>query len=429
MLSSIRPPLFSHRLLKGWFVFSLAGIFFLYELFCRASFGSMSMVFAQDLDLDALTVSSVSSAYFLAYSLMQLPVGVMIDQYGVKKVGVCSIIITALGTLLFSISTSVLMAWVARFTIGLGSAFAFAIMFKIILDWFPHQYLGVMGGATQILGMVGPILAGAPFVLTLVVTNNNWRLIFQGVFGFGCILALFFFVFVKDKSKGEKANSPLHVNSLERITVKEKIVMLIKIKQVWFISIFAFFVYPAVEVIGSMSGVTYLEHFFSQTASAGAVSFVWLGLGLGSLVVGLISDRLGNRKKVLLACAFLGVVTSIFLNWLSINSYVVFSILMLFLGVAAGAQTLSFALMIENVPPMLAGTAVGFNNMFVLLGVWVSQNITGIVLNFFSTNCAGVYGYQVALTVGCTLFFMLAFIIGSVVIKETNCKRVMASRR
>ncbi|WP_151193228.1 MFS transporter [Cysteiniphilum sp. JM-1] len=424
MSSLVQPNLFSRKLFKGWFFFSLAGIFFLYEFFCRASFGSMNTVFAHDLHLDALTVSSISSAYFLAYSLMQLPVGILIDHFGVRKVGTFAIIVTALGALLFSFATTVAVAWVGRFAIGLGSAFAFAMMFKIILDWFPHQHLGVMGGMTQILGMIGPILAGAPFVLMLVITDNDWRLIFHGVFIAGCVLAFFFFLFVRDKSKRQVDKT--EVNNKSALTVKQKLVMLIKIKQVWLIAIFAFFVYPAVEVIGSMSGVGYLEHYFSQTISASAVSFVWLGLGLGSPLVGLLSDRLGRRKQVLLACAVFGVIISLLLNWLAIDSYVIFSILMFLLGVAAGAQTLSFAIMIENVPASLTATAVGFNNMFVLLGAWAAQNVTGIVLNQFSKGGENisVHGYQVALTIGCTLFFAIAFVIGLLTIKETYCKRL-----
>ncbi|GGF94978.1 MULTISPECIES: MFS transporter [Cysteiniphilum] len=424
MSSLVQPNLFSRKLFKGWFFFSLAGIFFLYEFFCRASFGSMNTVFAHDLHLDALTVSSISSAYFLAYSLMQLPVGILIDHFGVRKVGTFAIIVTALGALLFSFATTAAVAWIGRFAIGLGSAFAFAMMFKIILDWFPHQHLGVMGGMTQILGMIGPILAGAPFVLMLVVTDNDWRLIFHGVFIAGCVLALFFFLFVRDKSKRQV--DKIELNTKSTLTVKQKLVMLIKIKQVWLIAIFAFFVYPAVEVIGSMSGVGYLEHYFSQTISASTVSFVWLGLGLGSPLVGLLSDRLGRRKHVLLGCAVFGVVISLLLNWLAIDSYVIFSILMFLLGVAAGAQTLSFAIMIENVPASLTATAVGFNNMFVLLGAWAAQNVTGIVLNQFamSGENISVHGYQVALTIGCTVFFAIAFVIGLLTIKETYCKRL-----
>ena len=418
--------LFSKTLLKGWLLFSLAGTFFLYEFFCRASFGSMNSVFAQDLHLDAITVSAISSAYFLAYSLMQLPVGILIDHYGVRKVGTCAVIITALGCLLFSFANTALVAWVGRFAIGFGSAFAFAMMFKIILDWFPHQHLGVMSGMTQILGMVGPILAGAPFVLMLVLTDNNWRLIFHWVFVLGCLLALCFFLFIRDKNKiQDKQNQKVALVTGHKISVKEKLIMLIKIKQIWIIAVFAFFVYPAVEVIGSMSGVGYLDNFFSQTISASAVSFVWLGLGLGSPLVGLISDKLGRRKIILMACAIFGIIISLLLNWLPSHSYVIYAVLMFFLGVAAGAQTLSFAIMIENVPPVLTATAVGFNNMFVLLGAWAAQNVTGIVLGNFSYGEAkySVYGYQVALTVGCTLFFVIALVIGFCCIKETYCKR------
>ena len=56
---------------------------------------------------------------------MQLPVGILIDHFGVPKFGTFAIIVTALGALLFSFATTAAVAWVGRFAIGLGSAFCF----------------------------------------------------------------------------------------------------------------------------------------------------------------------------------------------------------------------------------------------------------------------------------------------------------------
>lgn len=418
--------LFSKATFKGWLFFVLAGFFFLYEFFCRASFGSIAEIFSHDLHIDAITAGSISSAYFLAYALMQIPVGILLDRFGVRKVGFSAILTTALGCLLFSFSAGVATAWLGRFAIGLGSAFAFAMMFKIILNWFPHKHVGLMAGMTQVLGVIGPILATTPLILWLHAVNNDWRHIFHVVFWIGCILAVFFFLVVRDK---QKTPTTIDANAIPKPSVAEKLKQLVSYKQIWVIAIFAFLVYPAVEVIGSMSGTMFMSFSFNQTLASSAVAYVWLGLGLGSPLVGFISDRLQNRKGVLLACALFGAIITAYLIW-GTYGYAMSCLLMFLVGVAAGAQTLSFTVAIENTPRYLEATVVGFNNMFVLLGAWAAQNITSIVLNPYQAPHSTAmqiyyteYGYQVALTVGCVAFFIAALIFGMLFIKETHCRR------
>ena len=93
-----------------------------------------------------------------------------------------------------------------------------------------------------------------------------------------------------------------------------------------------------------------------------------------------------------------------------------------------GAQALSFSALVENVAQPLRATAIGLNNMLVVLGIWAGQNIMGLILTQFDQEGANsiIYpsklGYQVALTTSCALFFIIALIIGVLFIKDTHCK-------
>jgi MFS family permease len=413
--------LFSKATIYGWIFFTLAGCFFLYEFFLRSSMGAMEDIFRHDLGTNSATVAFISSAYFLAYSIMQIPVGILIDKFGVRKMGTVAVLVTAVGCLLFSMSHTVMGAWWGRFGIGFGSAFAFVMMFKIILDWFPGKYLGFMGGMTQVLGIIGPILAGAPFAYALTVTNDDWRGIFHIVVLIGVVLAIVYWLVVRDKIKSNI--SDLDVKPKEHTIAKLK--KLIKIKQLWAAAVFAFFVYPAIEVIGSLFGVPFMQHHgFSLNDAAGSVSFVWLGLGLGSPFVGWISDRLQKRKPVLTMCAVFGALITLAIVWGGMTSLTLFSGLFFLLGVATGAQTLSFTIVVENVPRELEGTAVGFNNMFVLMGAAIGQMFSGWMLHY-SQGAGGVHnllGYQIALSV-CVGSFVVAILLSHFFIKETACKR------
>ena len=399
--------LFSRRTLKGWLFFILAGSFFLYEFFCRASMGPMENLFRVDLNINVATVGLISSAFYLAYSIMQIPVGLLVDKFGVRRMGGFAITLTAIGCLVFSMSHSVPLAWIGRFIIGIGAAFGYVLMFKIILEWFPHKHLGFMGGMTQILGMIGPLIAGVPLTLALEGTDGNWRLIFYFVVFFGAILAVIFYSIVRD-GRAEPTQQIKH----EKYNVFQHLKKMVKYKQLWVIAIYVFFAYGSIELLGSLFGMTYLQRIgYSPVDSAAIVAFLWLGLGFGSPIIGVISDRLQKRKIVLLGCSIVGVLASTIFLWVPMDSKFITCILFLGIGIAAGAQSLTFPAVVENITPELEGTSIGFNNMFVLLGASVIQIVGGWLITFFSSPGLNnhtdvvlenspqvIHGYQMALS-------------------------------
>ncbi|MDC0535497.1 MFS transporter, partial [Francisellaceae bacterium] len=425
--------LFSKRTIKGWLFFILAGSFFLYEFFCRASMGPMENLFRVDLNINVATVGLISSAFYLAYSVMQIPVGLLVDKFGVRRMGGFAITLTAVGCLVFSMAHSVPAAWVGRFIIGIGAAFGYVLMLKIILEWFPHKHLGFMGGMTQILGMIGPLIAGVPLTLALEGTGGNWRLIFYFVVFVGVMLAILFYSVVRD-GRAEPTQEIKH----EKYNVFQHLKKMVRFKQLWVIAIYVFFVYASIELLGSLFGMTYLQRIgYSPVDSAAIVAFLWLGLGFGSPIIGVISDRLQRRKVVLLGCSLLGVVASTIFLWVPMDSKLITCVLFFGIGVAAGAQSLTFPAVVENITPELEGTSIGFNNMFVLLGASVIQIVGGWLITFFSSPGLNnhsevilenspevIHGYQMALSIT-ILFFAISFIFGLLFMKETGCKRVV----
>ena len=415
--------IFAVKYIPGWIYFILAGIFFLYEFFLRSSMGALEEIFRQDLGLGAASISIISSAYFFAYALMQIPAGFLLDRFGIRKMGWIAISTTAFGSLIFSISTTVLVAWIGRFVIGMGSAFAFVMMFKIILDWFPHERLGFLGGMTQVLGIIGPVLAGVPLIVFLQFCQNDWRQVFGFITVFGFVLAFIYWSIVRDnKSRHYQYSNVKSKNN----SVLIQVLNIVKIKQLWFIALFVFFLYAPIEIIGSLFGIPLMiHHGFTAKLSAASVAFVWLGLGIGSPIVGYISDKLQQRKSILLFCGILGAISVSLVIWGSFLSITIYSTLFFIVGFSTGAQTLSFTLVVENISREFSATAVGFNNMFVILGAAIGQTITGIILHFSasSSNEYSLLNYQYALSF-CIFLFLFSCIVLQAYVKETNCRKL-----
>lgn len=405
----------------GCFLFLLGSLFFIYEYFARTSLDSLNAMphnaFANSLHITPEQLSLIGAAYAIAYSVMQIPVGIILDRFGVRKVGTFAILWCAIGVLVFSFASSFYSAFIGRFFIGFGSAFAFILLLKIVLDWFPHRILGLVVGMTQILGVIGPILSNVPLAYALESVDYQWRIVFYFITVAGIILSVIFLIFARDRQ------STKNILSIKEVALQT--LSLFRYRQIIIIAIFAFFIYPAAELFGSLYGSSYLVSMgYSQISASSAIQFIWLGMGLGSPILGLCSDLMRKRKPVLYLAALIGVIASSIIVWLPNLHLHVYYLLFFLFGFATGAQAISFSVVVENVPRKLEATAMAFNNMSVVLGAAIIQILGGITLSkiALSSTHFSTQNYEVMLSIS-IIFFAVAFVFSLFFIKETHCQR------
>ncbi|MBI5273911.1 MAG: MFS transporter, partial [Chlamydiales bacterium] len=129
-----------------WIIWALAAIFYFYEYLLRISPSVMIPELMQTYHVDAAAIGFMVAFYLYAYAPMQLVVGVLMDQYGAKKLLTLASIICGLGSILFGLSNHIVLAGIGRLLIGLGSAFAFVGMVFICSHLFPqHKRALVIG--------------------------------------------------------------------------------------------------------------------------------------------------------------------------------------------------------------------------------------------------------------------------------------------
>ncbi|SMG62862.1 Major facilitator superfamily MFS_1, partial [methanotrophic bacterial endosymbiont of Bathymodiolus sp.] len=106
----------------------------------RAINAVIAQPLVQELGLTAGQLGFLASAYFLSFAIMQLPVGVMLDRYGPRRVEAVLIGFAALGALLFAVADSYLVLWLGRALIGVGvSACLMAAVKAYSLYFRPHM--------------------------------------------------------------------------------------------------------------------------------------------------------------------------------------------------------------------------------------------------------------------------------------------------
>ncbi|HIF11239.1 MAG TPA: MFS transporter, partial [Sneathiellales bacterium] len=127
-------------------IFVPFGLGYFLSYFYRAVNAVISEELTQDIGLTAADLGFLTSTYFLAFALFQLPLGVLLDRYGPRRTEAALLIVAAAGAGLFSIADSVPVLTAGRAFIGLGVSACLMASFKAFVLWFPKERLPLANG-------------------------------------------------------------------------------------------------------------------------------------------------------------------------------------------------------------------------------------------------------------------------------------------
>ncbi|MBA2650615.1 MAG: MFS transporter [Legionella sp.] len=363
----------------GWLICGLGAIFYSYEYLLRIAPSVMEGPLREHFNLSATGFGMVSSIYYAAYVPMQLPVGVLLDRYGPRRLLTFACLVCVIGTFIYT-GTSV--AWIAaigRFLVGFGSAFAFVGVLKLATIWLPENRLGMVAGMTSALGTVGAML-GDNF-LSIFVDKLGWikSLNYTAVFGIGLIFVLWFGISDKKNSHHQEGGT---IPTFKKGFVDLEIIL--KNKQIWLNGLYGCLVYLPTSVFAELWGIPYLRHAHGFTAEAAGLanSILFLGFALGAPLMGYISDRLARRKFPMFVGAMGAAIVMLMILYLPGLSVSSIQALMFLLGLLYSAQAIVFAVGREISPGEAAGTAMALTNMLVMLGAMFLQPLVGHLLDF-----------------------------------------------
>ena len=174
------------------FVPFAAGFFFSYLV--RNVNAVIAPDLTQALSLSAATLGLLTSAYFLTFAAFQLPLGVLLDRFGPRRVESVLLLIAGAGCIWFAFGDDVTDLVVGRALIGLGVSACLMASFKVFAMWFPLERLPLINGCVLAVGGLGALAATAPVEALLGVTN--WRGVYMltGIAGF--VIAILLFIVV-----------------------------------------------------------------------------------------------------------------------------------------------------------------------------------------------------------------------------------------
>ncbi len=381
--------------LMAWLVWGLAVLFYCYEFLLQVSPGVMVSDLMRDFNLNAAQVGNLSALYIYIYAGMQIPVGILIDRFGPRRLLTFAAAICAIGSCLFGSAHHLIIAGLGRILIGLGSAFAAISCLKLAANWFPLNRFALLTGLTVMVGMLGAINGQAP--LALLIEHLSWRDSMYVLGLAGLILTGLIYLIVRD--------SPTQLTAKPEASVKKPrlwqgLKYIFGNKQTWIASIYGGLIYAPTTAFAGLWGVPFLmsAYHISRPAAAGMISFIFIGWVIGSPFWGWFSDRLQRRKPPLIIAAIGALCTMSCIIYLVNLPLLSMNVLLLAFGFFSGGFLPVFSIVKEINPPQYNATALGFVNTLNMVGGALAQPFIGYILDFYWSGQIenGARAYQVA---------------------------------
>lgn len=368
--------------LYAWFIWSLAALFYGYQFILRISIGVMTDCLMRDFAIEACSLGILSGCYYISYTLLQIPIGISLDKFGASFLIRGSIICCITGTIIFSVASSLYTASFGRILIGAGSACAFLGAVKLATSWFKPERLPLVVGFTILVGKIGAILGQT--LLASLITFVGWRNSMYLTSIVGVFLAIGIWVFIKDAHPYATASYRRTRDNERNIDILLKgLKDIIYNKQIWALSIYGAMMYVPLAAFADLWGIPYLMKLYnniSREQAAFAVNMIFIGAGLGSPLVALISNYMEERKRIMLVGAILSCFINVIIMVLNI-SYFSMAILLFLVGFVFPCQSLIFSAVCQVTPYSNNCTAVSFTNMVVMISGVIMQPLLGWLLD------------------------------------------------
>jgi MFS family permease len=176
-------------------------VYFVAVIF-RTSLGVAGIDAADRFGVNASALSTFSILQLLVYAAMQIPVGLLVDRLGTKRVLTIGVLLFTTGQLGFALSSSYGMALISRALLGCGDAMTFISVLRLGAHWFPARKGPLVAQVTSLCGMAGNFVS--TLVLSRVLHGMGWTAAFAGSVAAGPLVLLLLVLFLKDHPEGRE---------------------------------------------------------------------------------------------------------------------------------------------------------------------------------------------------------------------------------
>ncbi|TAK76742.1 MAG: MFS transporter [Gammaproteobacteria bacterium] len=408
----------------AWLVIFTASLFFFYEFIQMNLFNTINSQLRETFQLDAEQIGQLFSMYFYANALMLFLAGNLLDRYSTKKLLLSAVAICTIGTFFFAIATQYWVAAAGRFMIGLSAAFCFLSCIRIASRWFPPHRMAFVTGVIVTMAMLGGLVAQTPFAL-LNQFLGNWRtgLMINTALGVVIFLAILFIV--QDRptdAQAQEAAKADHAH-LQALGLWRCIQLAALNPQNWLGGLYTSLINLPVFILGGLWGVLYLTqvHHITPEQASYATTVFFIGVIVGSLLYGWISDHIERRVLPMIIGAILSLIVMLVLMYMPDLSLSAIIFLFFLIGLVTSSQVLTYPTIAELNPPYLTSTAISIDSICIMISGFIVPPFFGWLMErsgHLTTYTAQDFNFaMLVMPISFIIALILAFFI-----RETYCR-------
>ena len=364
-------------------IFGIVVASFVLSFVHRTAPAAIAGELTRDFAINSTVLGTLAATYFYVYTVLQIPVGVLADTLGPRWLLTGGSLVAAAGSFVFALAPTWEVAAAGRTLVGIGVSVAFLAILKVSAVWFAANRFATLNGVTLFAGNMGAVLAGAP--LAWLVTWSSWRTVFVGLAVMSLLIGVASFLLVRDRPE-DLGFAPIHAHAASnatRIPWMRALRDVLRNPATWPCFVVNLGTGGSFLAWAGLWAVPYLQDVYgvSRVVAAQHTSLFVLGVAVGSLLVGVISDHTGNRRSVMIV--YTALYAASWLPWLIDARFPLWAshAWFLLMGLVSPAFVLGWTVVKEVNRPENSGIATSIANVGIFIGTGILQPLIGWLLD------------------------------------------------
>lgn len=355
----------------AYIIWLLASFFYAYQYLLRVMPNIMLEDFLKQFDVSSAAFGQFSGVYYLGYSLMHIPLGVMLDRFGPKKIMTVCVGLTVLGMLPLLYAHNFSYPLLGRALIGMGSSAAILGLFKIIRMTFAENRFTRMLSLSVTIGLLGAIYGGGPVSSMVVHLGYQHVLRFFILGGLGLTILTYLIM--------PNLEEPHDTGILSDIKT------VLSSKQVLALCLFSGLMVGPLEGFADVWGAQFLCTFYhiDHQAASYLTSMIFVGMCFGAPVLSYMGERRGNYLGVVMGSAFVMAILYVGLLLKITQHEAILAAIFLVIGTCSSYQVLSIYKASTYVQPDVAGLTTAIANMIIMTFGYAFHSSIGLTISAF----------------------------------------------
>jgi predicted MFS family arabinose efflux permease len=387
----------------AWLVWSVASIFYAYQYILRVMPSVMLSDIIHHFHIDTVLFGQFSGIYYLGYSFMHIPVGIMLDRFGPRKVMTGCILITVIGLLPIIVTDHWIYPIIGRALIGIGSSAAILGTFKIIRLTFQEQRFTRMLSLSVTIGLLGAIYGGGP--LNYLYHWLGYKIVIEIFSCFGVLLAIITYCIVPNTTTTSTTSI---FSDIKEVFTNRRVILL---------CLFAGFMVGPLEGFADIWGLGFFKHVygFDSNIASSLPSIIFVGMCFGAPILNFIAEKTRNFLAVIAFSGFAMVCIFIILLLLLTHTISVIATLCVIIGICSAYQILAIYEASTYVSDHIVGLTTAVANMIIMSFGYAFHTLIGLIIHTCdSTNLAtaylcGITVIPIMVGIGMVGFFLMLY--------------------